>query len=378
MDLDLTPEQKRIYASALEFLKKESPVELLRELREDPAGYSRKTWKKMAELGWQGIMIPERYNGMGGDVVDLALILEAMGRFCYQGPFFSSVVLGGTAILQAGSEQQKTDLLPKLADGDLMISLALIEPGASYGQEKMRTALVQDGDAFILSGTKLFVENAPISDLILCAAGSGGKADDDHGLSLVMVDPSSPGITITPLDTLAYDKQSEVKFDQVRVPGNNLLGPAKGANAAMEQVLETAALAKCAEMVGVLQSTFEMTVAYAKDRRQFGKAIGSFQAVQHHCANMVVDVDGARFLTYRAAWKKAQNMPAAKETAMAKAWVSDAGRRVTGLGHQIHGAISFCDEHDMHLYYRRAKACEVAFGDSAYHMEKIAGMMALT
>jgi len=192
-----------------------------------------------------------------------------------------------------------------------------------------------------------------------------------------MVDPSSPGVTVTPIDTLAYDKQSEVVFDHVRVPRENLLGSAHGASSAIGQVLETAALAKCAEMVGILQSVFEMTVAYAKDRRQFGKAIGSFQAVQHHCANMVVDVDGARFLTYRAAWKKAQNMPAAEETAMAKAWVCDAGRRVTALGHQIHGAISFCDEHDMHLFYRKAKACEVAFGDAAYHLGKLADLMNL-
>jgi alkylation response protein AidB-like acyl-CoA dehydrogenase len=377
MDLDLTPEQKRIHSSALEFLKKESPVELMREQRENPLGYSRKAWKKMAELGWQGIMIPEAYNGMGGDVVDLTLILEAMGRFCYQGPYFSSIVLGGTAIMAAGSDQQKANLLPGLTDGNLILSLALMEPGSTFGREKMRTELVLEGEEFILTGTKLFVENAHNANLILCVAETAGTADGNTELSVAMLDPNAPGVTIRPMDTLAYDKQAEVVFDHVRVSRNNVLGSVDGANAAITQVLETAALAKCAEMVGILQTVFEMTVAYAKDRRQFGKAIGSFQAVQHHCANMVVDVDGARFLTYRAAWKKAQNMPAAKETAMAKAWVSDAGRRVTALGHQIHGAISFCDEHDMHLFYRKAKACEIAFGDAAYHLEKIAGMMKL-
>jgi len=161
------------------------------------------------------------------------------------------------------------------------------------------------------------------------------------------------------------------------VPKENIIGEQGKASALLEVLLEKAAVAKCAEMVGCIQKAFDMTVAYGKERKQFGRPIGSFQAVQHHCANMVIDVDGARFITYQAAWKISQGISASMEASMAKAWTSDASRRVTFLGHQIHGAISFCDEHDMHLYYRKAKTAEVAFGDSNFHLEKVAQYLGL-
>lgn len=377
MDLELTEEQNILKSSAQNFLKKECPPSLMKDMKDDERGYPPKLWDKMVELGWLGVIIPEEYGGIGGDFLDLSIILEAMGEACCPGPYFSTVVLGGLAILSAGSDEQKQMLLPKLVNGELILTLALTEPGAWYGASGVKIQATEDNDEYVIDGTKLFVENAHIADYILCVARTDGDAGSEEGLTLFLVDGKIAGLHCTLLETLAYDKQCEVVFDKVRVPGENILGEPGQAWDILKDLQEQAAVAKCAEMVGGLQAAFDMTVAYAKEREQFGRAIGSFQAIQHHCANMIIDVDGARFITYQAAWKIAEGLPASMEAAMAKAWTSEASRRVTHLGHQIHGAISFCEEHDMHLYYRKAKAGEVAFGDGDYHLEKVAQQLGL-
>jgi len=374
MEFELTKEQKLLKASAKDFLKKECPVSLMREMRDNLTGFPDNIWRKMADLGWLGIMIPEEYEGVGGSFVDLVILLEAMGEVCCSGPFFSSVVLAGLTICEAGSEKQKKELLPALANGDMIFSLALTEPGNWYSHEIINTKLTDTGDGYLLNGTKLFVENAGISDFLLCVA-KDESADND--LSIILVDPKSPGIEITGLDTLAYDKQCEVVFNDVRVPKENIIGSSGKALQVINKLVEFAAIAKSAELLGVLQATFDMTLSYAKQRKQFGQPIGSFQAIQHYFANMIIDVDGARLLTYQASWKISENQSATMETSMAKAWISDAASRVSSLGHQIHGSIAFCDEHDMHFYYRKAKACEVAFGNSNYHLEKVAAELGL-
>jgi alkylation response protein AidB-like acyl-CoA dehydrogenase len=372
MDLELTEEQNILKTAARNFLKKECPPSLLKEMKDDEKGYPQALWDKMVDLGWPGVMIPETYAGIGGDFLDLSILLEAMGEVCCPGPFFSTVVLGGLGILSAGSEEQKLMLLPKLVGGDLNLALAVTEPGAWYKTSGIRVRATSDGDDYVIEGAKLFVENAHRADFILCAARTDEGKKPEQGISLFLVDGKSPGVTCTLLKTLAYDKQCEVVFDKVRVPGKNMVGQRGQGLYLLEGLQEKAAVAKCAEIVGILQAVFDRTIAYAKEREQFGRPIGSFQAVQHHCANMVVDVEGARVLTFQAAWRIARGLPAGMEASMAKAGTSEASRRVTFLGHQIHGAVSFCEEHDMHLYYRKAKAAEVAFGDGAYHLEKVA------
>jgi alkylation response protein AidB-like acyl-CoA dehydrogenase len=377
MDLELTKEQKILKSSAQDFLKKECPPSVMREMKDDDKGYSELIWKKMADLGWHGVMIPEAYDGIGGNFIDLAIILEAMGEVCSPGPYFSTVVLGGLAILDSGSEEQKKMLLPKIANGDLVFALALTEPGNWYALSVSHTQATAQKDGFVINGTKLFVENAHIADYILCAAHTDKDGLAEEGITLFLVDGKSKGIKCTVLDTLAYDRQCEVVFDNVLVPRENIIGKQGKAFEQLKILQEKAAVAKCAEMVGCIQKAFDMTVAFAKDRKQFGRPIGSFQAIGHHCANMVIDADGARFITYQAAWKISQGLSASMEASMAKAWTSDASRRVMFLGHQIHGAISFCEEHDMHLFYRKAKAAEVAFGDSDFHLEQVAQHLGL-
>lgn len=376
MDLEFTEEQHMLKSAAGNFLKNECPPSLMKEMRDDERGYSQKLWGRMAELGWLGVMIPEEYGGIGGDFLDLAIILESMGEVCCPGPYFSTAVCG-LAILSAGSEEQKQRFLPKMAKGELILTLALMEPGSWYDVSSLSALAAREGEDYILEGTKLFVENAHIADYLLCAARTASEKGTGEEISLFLVDGKDPGVRCTLLKTLAYDKQCEVVFDRVKVPGKNILGEAGKVRGLLERLEEQAVVAKCAEIVGGLQSVLNMTVTYAKEREQFGQPIGSFQAVQHHCADMIMDVDGARFITYQAAWKLAQGLSAGMEAAMAKVWTSDASRRVTRLGLQIHGAISYCDEHDMHLYYRKAKAGEMAFGDSDHYLEKVAGYLGL-
>ncbi|TEU04652.1 MAG: acyl-CoA dehydrogenase [Dehalococcoidia bacterium] len=378
MDLGFSEEQEMLRKTARDFLETECPTSLVKEMAEDEQGYTSELWGKMAELGWMGLALPEEHDGMGMSFLDLAVLLEEMGRACLPGPFFSTVVLGGLTILEAGNEEQKKEFLPKIAAGEAILTMALTEPSASYDPASITVKAVPDKDDYVISGTKLFVENAHIADYLICVTRTkdgAGKGED--GITLFLVDGKSPGITTTLLKTIAGDKQCEITFDNVRVPQKNMLGERDKGWPVVAKILQKATVAKCAEMIGGAQAALDMSVAYAKERIQFGRPIGSFQAIQHHCANMVTDVDGSRFITYQAAWKVSEGLPAVMEVSMAKAWVSEAYRRVTQLGHQIHGGIGFCMDHDMPLYFKRAKAAEPTFGSADWHREIVARELGL-
>jgi alkylation response protein AidB-like acyl-CoA dehydrogenase len=377
MDFGLSDEQEMLKRSARDFLQKELPKKLVRELDESDAGYSPEVWKKMADLGWMGLPFPGKYGGGDGTFLDLVVLLDAMGYNVTPGPFFSTVVLGGLTVLAAGSEAQKKDILPKVAAGDVKLTLALTEPAAKYDAGSMKTtATARDGE-YVISGTKLFVPDANVADYLLCVARTKSTRKPENGITIFLVDSRAPGIKCTLLKTLARDKLCEVVFENVAVPKENVLGKLNQGWGVVEEVLEKAKVAKCAEMVGGAQAALDMAVAYAKERIQFNRPIGSFQAIQHYCANMVSDVDGSRFVTYKAAWKVSEGLPATMDVAIAKAWTGEAYGRVTLLGHQIFGAIGFTMDHDMHLYYRRAKAGDIMFGDSAAQRAVVANELGL-
>jgi len=377
MDFSLSEEQEMLRKMARDFLVNECPKSLVREMEDDEKGYSPELWKKMAELGWMGLVFPAKYGGEGMAFLDLAVLIEELGRALVPGPYLSTVAYCGLAILGAGTDEQKKALLPKIAKGDLIATLALTEPSASWDPAGIETRAAADGDDFVISGTKLFIPDAHTADWMICVARTSDSADPEHGITLFLVDATSPGITLTPLKTMGDDKQFEVVFDKVRVPGKNVLGEVDKGWAVVNEMLPRAILAQCAFMVGGAQQVLEMTVNYAKERVQFGKPIGSFQAIQHKCANMAIDVDGCRFITYQAAWKLSEGLPCSLEVAMAKAWVSEAYRRTCAEGHQIHGGIGFIKDHDMQLYYRRAKTSELMFGDADYHRELVAQQIGL-
>ena len=374
MDLGLNETQQMLKNSAREFLEAECPDTLVREMEEHERGYTPELWGKLAEQGWLGLIFPENYGGVGLSFLDLSVLLEEMGRSMLPGPFFSTVVLGGMAIMDAGSEEQKQEYLPRIAEGQIIVTLALTEPSARWEAAGVQLTATTSGDGYLLNGTKLFVPNGHISDYLVVAARTG---DGDEDVTLFVLPRDAGGVTQTLLKTIASDRQSEVVFDNVQVPASAVLGEVNAGWATIAKVLDWGAIGKCAEMSGGGQQVLDMTVEYAKQRTQFGRPIGSFQAIQHHCANMATDVEGSRYITYQAAWRLSEGLPAKREVAMAKAWVSDAYRRVCALGHQSHGAIGFTKEHNMQLFSRRAKAAELAFGDSDYHLEAVATSIGL-
>ena len=366
MDYNLTERQEMLKRVARGFFAKELPKSLVEELADDPRGYTQDLWKKMASLGWMGLTIPEEYGGSGGDYLDLTALLEEAGRACLPGPFFSTAVLGALAITEAGTEEQKQDLLPRIAQGDAIVALALTEPHSVNTPDCFKVAAKPKGQNYVITGKKLIVADAHVADYLICAARTG------DGITLVLVSGKAQGLECELLPTISGDKQCEVNFNEVEAKSGDVLGEVNRGWDHMEQVLPKAAIATCAQMLGGAQRVLEMTVDYAKERVQFGKPIGAQQAVQHHCANMLTDVEGMRYSTYKAAWLLNEGLPCRKEVSVAKAWANEAFYRVAALGHQCHGAIAFQRDHSMYLYTQRASNWSFYFGDTAYHERVVA------
>jgi alkylation response protein AidB-like acyl-CoA dehydrogenase len=374
MKLTLTEEQEMLKKTARDFLADKCSKKFIKQMEESETGYSRELWREMAELGWMGLAFPEKYGGGDMTFLDLAVLLEEMGRACLPGPFSPTVVLGGLSILDLGNEEQKQEYLPKIIRGEKIFTLALTEPGYNtYDASSITVEATPGGGSYTIKGTKLFVPDAHIVDYLLCVARTKPKNE----ITMFLADAKNPKINYTVLKTIAYDKLCEVVFDQMPVPKANILGQLDQGWSAVQRIIQRAAVGKCCEMVGNIQRVLEMTVDYAKERKQFDRPIGSFQAIQHHCADMATDVDGARFSTYQAAWMLSEGLPCTKEVAIAKAWIGEASQRVFALAHQIHGAIGVTIEHDLHYYTRRAKAAELAFGDASFYREIVAKEMGL-
>ena len=372
MDFDFNEEQKMLKTSAREFLEKECPKSLVKQMVEDEKGNPPDLWHKMAELGWLGLIYPEKYGGIGGNLLDLVALEEEMGRACLPGAFFSTVLLGGLFILNNGSEEQKQDLLPKVAEGKVILTLALTEPSGSYEAAAIETKALSDKGDYIISGTKLFIPDAHIADYIICIARTKKGMAPEDGITAFLVERKSAGISCTLLKTIAGDKLCEVVFDKVRVPKNNIVGKLDQSWGPLKQTLQQIIIARCAEMVGGAQRALEMAADHAKQRVQFDRLIGSFPVIQHLIANSMMDVDASRFLTYEAAWKCSVGLPCVKEIAMAKLYTSEAYQRVTATGEQILGGIGYIIDGDMQLYYKRAKAAELTLGDGNFHRKMLA------
>lgn len=376
MNLALSDEQEIIKRTARNFLAKECPTSLTREIEEDKKEFSPDIWRKMADMGWLGLVFPSEYGGSEGNFIDLAVLLEEMGRACAPSWFFSTVILGAQTVLAMGNEEQKERILPAVNSGKSLGTMAIIEPQAGYDPADIRMTSRREADAFFLDGVKICVPDAHIADWLVCVTrGKGGGGIP--GTELFLVDIKTPGMSLTPLKTISGEKLHEVSFDNVKVLARNILGGGEQSMEDLEKVLQQAALAKCAEMVGGAQKVMEMTVDYAKQRVQFGRPIGSFQAIQHHCANMLVDLDCSRYLTYYAAWMLSEGIPCEKEIAMAKAYTSDAYINITILGQEIHGGTGLIKEHDMQIYFRRAKAAALSLGNATFQRKIVASEMGL-
>jgi alkylation response protein AidB-like acyl-CoA dehydrogenase len=378
MNFGFNDEQELLRSTARKFFENECGSDTVRRLMETPEGISPDLWTKLAEQGWLGLVYPEAYDGMGLGLVDLVVLMEEMGRAVVPGPYFSAVLLGGLAIAEAGSEAQKKEWLPKIAAGDRRVALAWMEPSAQLGPAGVTLTAVEKGGKYTLSGTKLFVHDAHTADALVVAARTRPGAGAD-GVSLFLLPKGTKGLEVTLLPTMDQTRKlCEVALSDVTVGPDALLGAAGAGWAPLARVLDRATVALCAEMCGGAQKVLDMTVEYAKIRQAFGRPIGSYQGVKHRAADMLVDVENSKSITYYAAWALDENAAEAPlAVSMAKAYVSDAYRRVAAAGIQLHGGIGFTWEHDLHLYFKRAKGSEFTFGDATHHRERVAQLVNL-
>ncbi len=378
MDFGFSEDQELSRATARKFLDAACPTTLVRELCASATAHSTALWERMVELGWLGILVPADLGGLGGSFLDVAVVLEEMGRVVLPGPYFATVLLGGSAIAAGGSPAQQRAFLPRLARGELRTTLAVAEADGRDDAGSIATQARRDGTGWLLTGAKLFVLDAHVADELVVAARTAPDTTGEDGISLFVVPAAAPGVGITQLKSVDTTRRvTRVTLDGVRVEGDRLLGAPGAGWPVVRRTLDRAIVGLVIEMVGTAQRALDMAVAYAKERIQFGKPIGGFQAIKHKCVDMMVEVENARSLAYYAAWTVDETRAESRQAVpMAKAYASDMCKNVCSQAIQVHGGIGFTWEHDIHLFYRRALASEAAFGASPVHREIVARAMA--
>lgn len=380
MDIGFSEEQELLRDTARKFLEAECTTKFVREMMASDDAVTPAFWRMLAEQGWLGISYDEADGGLGLGLTDLVVLMEEIGRAVMPGPYAASVLFGGAAIAAAGSPAQRAEYLPRLAAGELRATLAVAEASARWDAAGVALPARETAAGFVLNGGKLFVPDAHLADVLVVAARTRDGSTMADGVSLFLVAKETPGVAVERLSSIDETRKlCAVRFDNVTLPASCLLGELHQGWPKLARVIDRAAVALSAEICGAAQKVLEITVDYAKMREAFGKPIGSYQGVKHKCADMLVEIENAKSLTYYAAWAIDENMPdAAQAAAMAKAAASDAGRKVCAAGIQLHGGIGMTWEHDLHLYLKRAKADEVALGDAAWQRERIARLMTET
>jgi alkylation response protein AidB-like acyl-CoA dehydrogenase len=366
MQFGLNESQEILKQNSRQFFAGECPMTLVRQLAESKQPYDAALWSKMAAQGYMGIIFPEKYDGLGLGIVELILLMEEAGRALLPGPFWSTVAFAGAVIEAVATEAQKTKYLTRICRGEARATLALLEAGAGWDLADVKLTAANGK----LTGEKLFVLDADVADFVLVAAQTG----------IFLVEAGAPGLSLMPMPALDLTRNfyavqfNDTPAEKLGDAANFYVASLYPPNLARAFDIATAALV--AEMVGGMQRVLDLTVEYAKTRKQFGKAIGTFQAVQHQCADMYLDTESSRSAAYYAAWALEHDAPdAATATSIAKMYASDACREVGNRGIQIHGGNGFAWENDLHLYYRRAKASETMLGDATFHRERIARLV---
>jgi alkylation response protein AidB-like acyl-CoA dehydrogenase len=360
MNFGFTEEQEMLRAAARRFLEAECSPSLVRRMMDDPTGHAPALWDRLVQLGWTALLVPEADGGLGGSFVDLLVVLEETGRALLPGPFLATVA-AATALTESDAPTLRRDVLPRVARGEVLLALAVAEESGRFEPEL--PARAADG-GYVLHGTKHFVMDAHVADQLVVAARTG------DGVAVLLVDAHARGVTISPVRGVDMTRRIQrIRFDGVTVPRERVLGGAP----LLQRTLELATAAIVAEMLGTAQQALDRTVAYVKERVQFGRPVGSFQAVKHQCVDMLAQIENARSLAYYAAWAVAERAPEARQAvAMAKAYASDMVKDVTSRAIQLHGGIGFTWEHDIHLFHRRALAQEAAFGSAPAHRAVVA------
>jgi len=380
MNFDFTEEQLMMRDSVHKFFKKEFPPEVIRKLDEE-GKYPDTLFKKMAEAGWTALPFPEKYGGTEGTVLDLSVLLEAIGYNWISASviYARTVIFGGYSLMMFGTEEQKDALIPRIANGSIAFALGLTEPNAGSDALNQSTTAVEDGDSYIINGSKMFCSGANVADYIVCVAVTDPAVERRKGLSVFLVDPSSPGVTVRKLKTLGFRTTGtcEVFFDNVRVPKTNLLGKLNEGWNVVRKVMQVSRACLSPQLVGAAQRVIDETVKYANERVQFGRPIGSFQAIQHKLADVQTQVEAARLLAYRVACMVTKNQKCGKESSMAKLLASETWARAAEVGMQVFGGYGYSMEFDMQRHFRDSRLTLVGEGSSEIQRNIIAKYMGL-
>ncbi|HSE06068.1 MAG TPA: acyl-CoA dehydrogenase family protein [Methylomirabilota bacterium] len=362
MNFSFSEDQTLLRSSVRAALDEQCKPAHVRAMMDDPRGYGEPLWSEMAKLGWLGLPLAEEHGGAGLGFVELAIVLEEMGRAAYPGPYFASVVLAGLGLELGGSAAQKEKWLPAIASGRARGTAALLEDTLDWDPAATSATATRTAAGWTLAGVKRFVPWAHVADVALVPARA------PEGVSLFLVDPHATGVSLTPMVGIDLaNRWSEMRLDGVAA---EMVGAAGGAGLVLEALLRRAAVGAAAEMLGAARRCLDMSVGYVKMREQFGQLIGSFQAIRHRCAEMLLEAEKAHVAVYYAAWAlSAGAEDAAVAASVCKSFVSEAARQVCGDAIQVHGGIGFTWEYDLHLYFKRAKALEPLYGDAAYHRE---------
>jgi alkylation response protein AidB-like acyl-CoA dehydrogenase len=376
MEFSLSEETTMLKESAERFLRENCPASLVKALNKDESGFSETLWKKMAELGWLGLIYGEQYGGLDGSFFDWYMLFEEMGKVLFPSPFFCSAVLSALIIREAGDQKTKEEFLPSIIRGERIWTTALLgEQGRLDQEDPQIKAQKGPNNSYRLSGTRLLVPYAQVADEIIVCARIRGK--EAQGPTLFRINGKAEGLEKIWLNTLTEEKTYALILNQVKVSADHIIGEVGKGHYYLKRVFPWAVALKCGEMVGGLERVVDMTVKYVKDRHQFGKPLGSLQAVQHFCTDMATYLETSRWISRQAAYFLNEGIPGEKEVAMAKAWVSDAYKKTTWIAQQLHGGIGFTEEYDLHLYYKHAKASELAFEGSWFHRSTVADHLGL-
>ena len=366
MDFNINKEQKMYKDAAKTFFKKEWSFDLLREIVQE-GGFSKELWKKIADLGWLGLLVDEEHGGFGASFMDTCIIVEEMGRVLFQGPYLATAVVGALILSENSDDSIKKKFLPAIADGDVIITYAF--DGLHNGSKKdSRLTMHTQGGEVLLNGSAMFVPYAEISDYVICQAFD----DNCNSSTLFLVDLKNNGLSCEQIPTFSVDHYYNLIFRDVRVATENIIGDIGNSRTIVERLMPKLLAACCVEMVGGLDRVLEITVQYLKERKQFGKPLGALQVMQHKCADMAIDVEASKFITYQAVWKLSEGIPCVKDVAMAKAYTGDAYQRVTASAMQAHGAIGFTEEYNLHYYYKQAKSLQLVYGGGDWHRKVVA------
>jgi pimeloyl-CoA dehydrogenase small subunit len=376
MDFSLTEEQQLLKDSVDRFVREHYEFETRRQLAGSSEGYSEDNWKQMAELGWLGVAFPEEYGGIGGGATEIMVIMEGFGRGLVLEPYFATVVLGGNLILHGGSESQKEELLPKLAEGGLKLAFAFAERQARFDLFDIETKAEKSGDGFTINGAKGVVFGAAAADKIIVAARTSGNSRDTDGITLFLVDSNAAGITRRDYTTNDALRASEIAFDGVQVGADAVLGTVGGGYATIEHVAEFAVAALCAEAVGCMDVLKEETNEYIKTRKQFGQPIGKFQVLQHRMVDILINCEEARSMAYvaTAMMDSDDAEERARSVAAAKAQIGKSARFVGQNSVQMHGGMGMTDELKIGHYFKRLTMIDLTFGDRDHHTKRFAAM----